>query len=477
MSTGFLRRVRAHPVFFAMLATLAGAAIAGAVGVGFGLELWRTEEAKLTQLRIERLTPQARPEMIAAAEAALKAARERLALARAAWPAPTTGGAEVDRLGAYAELVAYVERCRAAAEAAGVTIEPGERFGFSRYAQEAPAAEEVTEVLAQKQVLERVLGALFAAGPERLHGASREATGGSAAERVGAEWCRLEATRSVGVAQLVMTRAVRVTFDADTTCLRRFLNRLACESGFVVREVGAASREDKRSGVTRPDLQAAVRRFSVTLEAVEIAMGGVAQPVVATPSDIGGPWPETSTESVGRERTELFASPRNALAATASGGPGAECGLELLAVRVIPYRWRLVGHVSGVGGDAAVLEETGARRSVVLALGEREPRTGVTLSALAVTRARHGGRLVRAELADPHESKPVVLTTTGENGAARVTATLRVRGRGEPLEIAEGAKVRADDGERTVAAIRTDPAEVELTRDGAPAVRLRVAAR
>ncbi|HLP07866.1 MAG TPA: Amuc_1100 family pilus-like protein, partial [Opitutaceae bacterium] len=145
------------------MATLAVAAIAGAVGVGCGLGRWRTEEAKLAQLRIERLTPQARPEMIAAAEAALKAARERLGFARAAWPAPITDGAEVDRLGAYAELLCYVERCRAAAEAAGVTLEAGERFGFSRYAQEAPAAEEVTEVLAQKQVLERVLGALFAA--------------------------------------------------------------------------------------------------------------------------------------------------------------------------------------------------------------------------------------------------------------------------------------------------------------------------
>ncbi|HLP10040.1 MAG TPA: hypothetical protein VK178_17900 [Opitutaceae bacterium] len=317
---------------------------------------------------------------------------------------------------------------------------------------------------------------LFAVGPERLRGVSREATGGGAVERAGAEWCRLETTRSVGVVQLVTTRAVRVTFDADTACLRRFLNRLACEPGFVVREVGAAPREEKRSGATRSASETAARRFTVTLEAVEIAKGGATSAIASSP-ETDDPWCAPGAERSDAPRPELFSPSEIDAHAGILNGPGAECGLELLAVRVIPYRWRLVGHVSGASGNAAVLEETGARRSVVLALGEREPRSGVTLTALEVSRARHGGRVVRAELADPHESKPVVLTTSGDHGAARITATLRVRGRGEPLEIAEGTRVRAADGELTVAAIRADPAEVELTRDGAAAVRLRDAAR
>ncbi|MFT3831526.1 MAG: Amuc_1100 family pilus-like protein [Opitutaceae bacterium] len=470
----FPRRVRAHPVFFAAMAVLVAGGFAGAAEVGLAIGRLRAEEAKRAQLRIECLTPQTRPEMIAAVETSLVAARARVTLARAEWPAPAVGDAGMDRLGAYAELVGYAERSRAAADAAGVTLEPAERFGFARFAQEAPSTEETAEVLAQQKVLGRVLDALFAAGPERLRGVWREATSGGPTEPASAEWCRLEATRSVRVAPLATTRAVRVVFEADTACLRRFLTRLVDEPGLVVREVAATAREDKRSAAARTGGESAVRCFAVTLEAVEVAQGGATRSSVARPEG-AGPWRVSGAGRQGEAFTELFAPSEMVAGATTLEGAGADVGVELLAVHVIPYRWRLVGHVNGTGGGAAILEETGARRSVVLVPGEREATSGVTLTTLEVLRARHGGRVVRAVLADPRESKPVVLTTMGENGAARIAATLRLRGRGEPLEVAEGATVRCAGGESTVTAIRAHPAEVELTRDGAAAIRLQVA--
>ena len=463
-------RVRAHPVFFGAVALLVAAAIAGAWELAGGIRRWRSAAAEVARLRIELLTPQARPELIHAEDTSLRHALERLSAARAAWPGVETPPIEVDRLAVYAELVGFAEQWRAAARAEGVTLAPGEWFGFARHAQEAPTRAEAAELLAQKRVLARVLAALWAAGPERLIGVWREAPGSEGQGRGGPEWCRVEPARSVAVSELVSARAVRVAFVADTGGLRRFLNQLANEAGLIVREVAVAPAEE-RPGDGGRAAGPGCREMTVTLESVTVVNGGAGS-ADTLPSERTSPW-RAPDGAPGTVVAELFAPPA-AERAGATPRTGVATAVELRAVRATSYRWRLVGGVGRAATVAAVLEGVGTRSSVVLAAGEREPKSGVTLVSLEPLRDRHGGKLWRAILDDPEEAEPVVLTTGGGGEATRLTAVLDVRGRGEPLEVAEGARVRVGGEELTVASIRASPPEVELA--GRSVLRLRAAA-
>jgi hypothetical protein len=466
-------RLRSHPFFFGVLALFLIGAVVGAVEIGAGLKRLRTEEAKLAQLRIERLTPQARPEMLAAVESELARVQERLAAARMSWPRMEPG-AEADRLDAYAELSAFVERCRAEASRVGVAVAPEEHFGFAANAREAPAAEEVPAVIAQKRALERVLAALFASGPERLIGAWRESPDEGGADHAGSDWCAIERTRSVGVPELARTRVVRVAFAGGTDCLRRFLNRLAGTPGLVVREVSVAAPEEKQLRGAKGRNQPTGRRFSVTLESVELA-NGASVADAGSEAEVPTLWREPVADEHGSFAGELFAPTSAEQEARSTGAVEGDSGIELLAVRAVPYRWRLVGHVAGPNGGAALLEETTTRRGVLLRAGEREKKSGVTLMTLEVGVARHGGRVVRATLSDPGERAPIALTTAGEEREARLAAVLRVRGRAEPLELAEGETLRLAGKQLTVAAVRAAPAEVEIVRGAAQKLRLRPA--
>ena len=473
MKPAIPRRLRNHPWFFGALAALALVAAAGA------MEAWRqgrrarTGTEEVARLRIERLSSQTQPEMVAAAGAALDRAQAELRQARADWPGTTESTtAPADRLGAYAELMAFIERNRAAARASGVEVAKRECFGFGRHAQVAPSEGEVAAVLEQVSAVERVLAVLFAAEPAELVGVWREApdTAGPGANASGTdEWCVLEPARSVRVPGMVQARALRVEFVGTTGCLRRFLNGLAAAPALVVCEVAAAKPEATDRRGTRQESRAGWRRFSVTLEAVTVAGGtgemkrggGTPAPVWAVDEGAAG-FALFAPAGIGvaeaGQRRDAAAGP------AASPKDGHSLGIELVAVRRVPYRWRVVGHAGGPGGEAAMLEDAVTRRSVLLRAGARDAVSGVVLQTLECLRARDGSRVVHATLFDPGEPGPIVLTTAGGEGPARVVAMLRVAGQTAPLTVPEGATVRSGGADYVVGRFSVEPAAVELAR-------------
>ena len=476
MRPGFApRRLRSHPAFFAAMAVLILATVAVAAELLRQVACCRVARRERERLRLEQLAPQARPEMAAASGVELERERARLQLVRAAWPGAEAAETAMDRIGAYAELDAYAERCREAAARAGTAVAKGERFGFARHASEAPAESEVGLVLAQRRELERVLLALFEAGPQRLIGVWRENPATDSSARTVNEWCALPMVRSVRVPELVRTRCVRVAFVGTTACLRRFLNRLAGAPALVVREVAVSAPETKteRSAAAK-GLVPGRRQFTVVLESVAVVSGtGGAANATAGAAAV---WREPQEAEGGGRSFEVFAPAKldydevrkrwrsAADAATAAD----DFGIELVAVRRVPCPWRLVGYVGEGGGAAALLEENATRRSVLLHVGESEAASGVALAALAIEREPSGGYGARATLNDPDVREPVVLTTAGDGRPDRLVAVLRVDGRTEPVEAGVGTIVQGGGASYTVSRISTGPDEVEVTRAATP---------
>ena len=468
-----MTRLRSYPVFFAAMAVLVLAAVGATADLVRQGQRWRSAQRECERLRLERLAPHVRPEMIAATRAELERGRARLQEERAAWPGAEAAPTTKDRLGAYAELVAFAERCRAAAERAGTAVAKDARFGFTSHAGEAPAESEVPVVLAQLCDIERVLGALFKAGPERLTGVWRENPAMDAVMRSGGDWCSLELVRSVQIPGLVRTRVVRVAFVGTGACLRRFLNRLAAEPALVVRDVAAAVPEAKGgSEKAARGLGSAQREFTVTLESVTVegASGGrVCDETVPAPAvwraSGGGAGHGGDFELFAPAKLEFDgAQKRWALPTGDAAAEAAEdFGATLVAVRRVPYRWRLAGVVGAATERRALLEEMATRRTVLLGRGEREPQSGVALDALDDERLADGGRGVRAVLRDPQERGPVVLTTTG-GGPERTLAVLRLVGREEPVVLGEGATAQAGGWSFGVGRIRAVPEGVEVSR-------------
>lgn len=472
-------RLRAYPLFFASLALLVLAAGAGAADLVREARRVRAAEAECARLRFEWATPQARPEMVAATKEELVRANDALRQARARWLGIGSAAAP-DRLGAFAELSAFVERSRVDAARAGVAVAKDERFGLARHANEAPDADEVAAVLAQRQAIDRVLAVLFAAGPEKLLGVWRENPKTEAAAREG-DWCTLPVARSLRTPGVVRTRVVQVGFAGTTACLRAFLNGLDAEASLVVREVTVAPEETKgaRDKNVPASLGPRALHFTVLLEAVELEGGTRADTWTAAGAESApAAWAEAQAQpgvTAGGRGFELFAPPPLTFSieekrwVPAKGTPKAAdagLGIELLAVRHSPYRWRLVGHTGEGAEGRALLEEATSRRMLRLRIGERDAACGVELKALERVRGRDGGVVERATLIDPGEREPVLLTTAGDGMRAPLVAVLRVRGEAKPVEIRSGATIRVGGADYCAGAIVAEPAAVELTRAG-----------
>lgn len=449
MTSVLLLRVRQFPWFFAV-ATLWGVLVVfGGIGLWRQLGRWRGAVAENERLRIETLTPQVRPEMVAVARAAAADADKELGVELARWPGMHATAAATDALGAYAELSVFVERCQAAASAVGVAYGKGERFGFARFANEAPPVDRVAAVLISMHTVERALAAVFAARPERLCGVAvdlPDAEGG------------LRGVRSVRAAGQVDARALRVEFEGSGECLRQVLDVLANDGSFVIRDVAVSlpGTKDVRAKPS-PRTGSAVRTFAVTMEAIAV-VGGQGGPMAAPPA--------IRTAARGALKGfSLFGPAERALAP--GGARLAEAGwdtVELLAVRRVPYRWRLVGHAGSSAAAQAILEETATRRVVLLGVGEREPESGAVLERLDFRAGDDGGRTVCASLRDPAEAELVRLEEGGADGPARLRAVLRVRDSAAVQEVAEGATVRGGGFDHMVESISAEPANVALRR-------------
>lgn len=262
----------------------------------------------------ETLSPAPSRENAARLEANLAAARRVLTQAAAKLCADV--GKDADEASStptdtFFELAAFVARLRQRAEEEGVVLSPGERFGFSAYAEEPPAAELVPRVLRQERYAEAMLQLLFEARPERLVSFQREifsaATPGRPAtigarqvtpmlSRPAQDYFTPDPQRTLQRAGLVESSAFRMVFTGGTRALRSFLNSVAAAPlPLVVRSVeiepvggetgsgarprwelsasvmlagNSASPENPDSAVTIPVIIPTASKYTVILEVV-----------------------------------------------------------------------------------------------------------------------------------------------------------------------------------------------------------------
>ncbi len=451
MKADALGLLRKYPVFSGAMVAVVCAAAVGVVDLWRQQRRWRTVAAECERLRIESLTPQVRPEMVAAAEGGPEALRMELAAALGRWPGSEEATAVPDRLEVYAALSAFVERCRGAATAAGIEWAKAERFGFARYAHEAPAAHEAAAEMVRMGVVERALGVLLEAGPQRLCGVTFERSAPQGAPL---------GNRSETANGVVEHWPVGIEFTGTSECLRRFLNGLVAAGAYVVREVAVApvERETRAPpGGAAPD--GGLRRIAVRLEAVRVR-GGTGGAAI----EFGPVWVKA-----GDEGRTLFGAAGGRASRRVATGTVDDWGVELVAVRRAPGRWRLVGHLGDGADGKALLEETTTRRSVRLRVGEADAATGVVLRLLEAARAADGGRVVRVRLQDPVAAREFDLASEGGSAAPeRQIAVLRIAGRAETLEVEAGEELSVGGDQLMVDRITEDPPMVEIVRNGRP---------
>ncbi len=187
------------------------------------------------------------------------------------------------RTDAYFELAAFGERMRELARSLGVTVAPdAAHFGFSAYANEAPAAGHLAAVFRQRVVGEQLVRVLLESGPRALLAIKRErprdeveqaaritAAGGRGGEEAGRsraqsvngpDYFEPEPRLSVRAPGAVETMAFRFTFTGRTAALRAFLSRIGSgELSILVRSVevepvtgGEAGNVVREAAVRRP---------------------------------------------------------------------------------------------------------------------------------------------------------------------------------------------------------------------------------
>lgn len=465
MTTGLHARMRRYPAFFAGMGVATALTLALAVALGRDYGEWRRAGQALEQGQRELVAASAAANGAAAVEAeALRGERGRVMaeLFGSESAAVLGGGLPAGRIEAYADLVAFVERHRVRAAQAGVAVAADERFGFGRYSREGPALDAVAAVWRQRVELDDVLDALWAARPESLTGV----------------WCGEDEAagtpsgRSLGVAGLVESRRCRLAFVSETPCLRQYLPALAgLARPVVVREVRAEPMPvDERRPGAPPGL-----RFTLRLELLSPA-GPVAAPEVAVAAGATVPlWPAPLAQSTGAGWCfEVFGAPmmeyrkdrREWVLVGGAAGPATRqnAEVELVEVRRLPYRWRLVGH-GGKSDDEGwvVLEDTRAGRTARLRRGERDEEGAITLQEWRLVRAPGGEQVVEAKLLGRDAAERWLRAGVPAPGS-EFAVVLREGGLGALVEGLTGATVRVGPSEFRIGAIEENPASVEITR-------------
>ncbi len=153
-----------------------------------------------------------------------------------AHPAPST------RTDAFFDLASFVEQARERVVRSGITLKPDERFGFSSYTAEGPAADLIPFIFRQRLMVEHFVDLLLIAHPHRLVSIQREPPAGAASGPQGVGGSRAQAASvdrlppdyfvidprlSVRSPGMVEATAFRIVFIGSTASLRTFINQLA----------------------------------------------------------------------------------------------------------------------------------------------------------------------------------------------------------------------------------------------------------
>jgi hypothetical protein len=250
----------------------------------------RLEQKKQERDWLARQNPAPSARNEAVVEAELAAAEHRLSDLRLslhgrpgdllAGPAPT-GSTD-----AFFALANLVEKARAQAAAARVVLRADERFSFSAYANEGPAAEQVARVHRQALLVQYLLEALWEARPLALLSVRRESPfpGGAPARGGQEDYFSLDPAWSVRVPGMIDTEAIRLEFTGQTSTLRVFLGALAAfRQPVIVRSVevealAPAGSAAVTGGGIVPVVKQSLSKFAVTAEFVLLAPAAPAAP-------------------------------------------------------------------------------------------------------------------------------------------------------------------------------------------------------
>ncbi len=262
---------KSYPVYYIALGILGLAALATAYGIYDRQDAADKSAARLTQKRnelnaLQQVRPAPTAESKAAVEADLRRTEAALATMREELKVrtpvaealrnatPPAGPTEV-----FFNLETFVERMRRQAEAAGVKVKSGERFGFYTYSRTGPERELIPQVYRQRLVAEYLLKNLMETRPAELVSFNRErpvtraeregqssgrSTSTSANQSSGgnnpgaSDFFEIDRRISARVPGFVGATAFRMTFISETESLRTLLNKLAqFELPVVVRSV------------------------------------------------------------------------------------------------------------------------------------------------------------------------------------------------------------------------------------------------
>lgn len=236
-----MNRLKAHPVFFAVL---------GLLLLGAATEVWWAFDRSAVATRNERRLQQAtarlqdfsrvEPAPTETVAELIEADRDAAAAAVAAMRAQLAGGSELaqqitsatppaQRADAFFDIARFVEAQRNAATAAGIQISATEAFGFSAYANSGPPADQIPRVHRQRLIADYLLKAAFAARPKRFDGLDRQRTGpaDTSGPRDGGDYFEINPRITAKRDGFINTIAFRVRFSGQTSSLRLFVNELA----------------------------------------------------------------------------------------------------------------------------------------------------------------------------------------------------------------------------------------------------------
>lgn len=505
MSVG---RLRAHPRFFAVLATI----VLIAVGEGW---CWRerSEAGRRMEEKLARLTDEEKT--LTAAIAADSDAAANLGDARAELGALHLriannlehGEVPRQRAEAYFDLAAFTERMRVAAAQHEVGLAPDERFGFAEYASKGPAPALIEAVFHDRQRVEYLLRTLFASRPSRLVNVQRERMEieGVEQERATGEAFEFASSRSVRVPGSVAGRAFKLTFIAGTATVRTLLDRfMESDQPIVVRSVEAARIDGVE--VTRPALAkdeepvllvAGVEsRFTVMVEwlAAEGPLPFTAE--VGRISRAEGersPWraPEPQSRGPGwiyelftppdiyrDSRTREFSvavptesSPTKAEVVNAVATP--TFPLELVEVKRALFRLQLIGFVGDETKGCGLFENAATTEVFVVRGKYRRSELDLTIEEFAVrrspvrlTESMTTQRLVaHARVRDERTGAVVELNSLERRHTNEAVAVVALRDAPQIRTVREGDAIEADGAVYRIRKIQLHPPALQVSRE------------
>ena len=264
-----MHRINQHPLLWAMLLLAVAALATGAWLLQRERQQARHAVAALKQKkqerdRLARQSPaldegneQAMGRDLAGAEKMLAAWQSVLQGRDAQLLAAEPPDKSID---AYFNIAAFVEKTRALAARAQVTLKPDERFGFAAHAREGPGTELAPAVFRQRIVLQYLVETLIEAHPQAVLTVQRErpltlvqrtqrnhlapvganGTGPGAPYGQPGDFFAFDRNISLRVPGLVDSEAFRLEFTGQTRTVRAFLNSLASfRLPLVVRSVEA----------------------------------------------------------------------------------------------------------------------------------------------------------------------------------------------------------------------------------------------